>query len=258
MGNYTNLLLTESTLVEDLFSVLSIIGGAVVGLIVLYAVYLFFLMGTASDAEKRRKAKSRVIKAFSSIFIIVILMMMLSVIDVTFNNTSGGGSWGGGASGLQEDAFAGMKVENMVMNVSTDQYTGSIDKNMLFNQPAEGQDQYKHLYSYEGTANISIQDGENSKFIKVIRVVTTNSAMPGHFSSKFWEISGSQLKYQMLYYEALQIAGVDAPTDIRVQAEKFQITFEVEVEVTITDEETKEVTKETKTGNITGGIEITR
>ncbi len=216
MGNYTNLLLTESTLVEDLFSVLSIIGGAVVGLIVLYAVYLFFLMGTASDAEKRRKAKSRVIKAFSSIFIIVILMMMLSVIDVTFNNTNGGGSWDGDENaGLSDAVFMKANMADIQVNFIGEKVDESqVEKGKIFNYDSPsgsislGWQKIETKYTIYDINNFVKFTGDavGSKVTDFIGVTVVAKKNEEVVASKFWSFTSEGNKITIeytFYYESM-------------------------------------------------------
>lgn len=82
-----NLLLTNpgDDFRKGLFQVLTWIAAVLGSLLILYAVYLFFAMATADTEDKRRKARHRVVKVFSSVFIIIALILMLQAIDLTLN-----------------------------------------------------------------------------------------------------------------------------------------------------------------------------
>ena len=67
---------------KGLFQVLTWIIAVVGSLLILYAVYLFFAMATADNEDKRRKARQRVVKIFSSVFIIIALIFALQAIDL--------------------------------------------------------------------------------------------------------------------------------------------------------------------------------
>lgn len=58
-------------------------------LMTLYAVYIGFLFATASDANKRKAAKDRLIKTVASALIVIALSAVLGVINVNFNTVQG-------------------------------------------------------------------------------------------------------------------------------------------------------------------------
>jgi len=93
MGDLLRLLLVsaETILASGLLQVISYAAMGIGAIFILYAIYLGFVMMTASDADKRHKAKDRVIKAFAAIFIIVVLVILLQVIagKTSFGDSTG-------------------------------------------------------------------------------------------------------------------------------------------------------------------------
>lgn len=82
-------------------------------MMVLYAVYIAFLFATASDANKRKAARERLIKTVASALIIIALASVLAVIKVTFNTEEGnftGPSAGGAGSDYNYNATPTMKL----------------------------------------------------------------------------------------------------------------------------------------------------
>jgi hypothetical protein len=79
MGNITSLLLAFN---NDLIQIVAYISMVFGGLVIIYALYLGFLMATASDASKRAEAKRRVINSISIILILVALISLLQILKV--------------------------------------------------------------------------------------------------------------------------------------------------------------------------------
>jgi hypothetical protein len=77
----TNLLLAEKGFNAELLEIIRYISIIFGGLVILYAIYLGYLMATASDAGSRAEAKKRVINALGIVLIIVALVGMLAVMD---------------------------------------------------------------------------------------------------------------------------------------------------------------------------------
>jgi hypothetical protein len=76
---FNNLLLADFN--EELLQIIAYIALAFGGLVVLYAMYLGFLMATASDAGKRAEAKRRVLNAIAIVIILIALVGLLRVIN---------------------------------------------------------------------------------------------------------------------------------------------------------------------------------
>ena len=74
---------------SDLGNLVVIIVSAAGALMTLYAIYIAYLFFTASDANKRKAARERLVKTIASVLIIVGLASVLSVINVTFNKAEG-------------------------------------------------------------------------------------------------------------------------------------------------------------------------
>ena len=82
MGNFITILLAEGEgdkFAAELLTIISYISMAIGAVFALWAIYLWFLMATASNAEKRNKVKERIVKALSGLFIIAVLVLMLQV-----------------------------------------------------------------------------------------------------------------------------------------------------------------------------------
>ncbi|MBS7400917.1 MAG: hypothetical protein KIG16_00175 [Eubacteriales bacterium] len=91
MGMTTQLLAayTGQQFIKDLSWIVVIVVSIAGALSTLYAVYIFYLFMTASDPTKRKAAKDRLIKVFSSTIIIVALAGVLAVLDVIFVTQKG-------------------------------------------------------------------------------------------------------------------------------------------------------------------------
>ncbi|MBO4726652.1 MAG: hypothetical protein J5598_03585 [Clostridia bacterium] len=81
----TQLLYSGSDFMKDLGWLTTIIVSLAGALMVLYAVYIGFLFATASDANRRKAARERLIKVMASAFIIIALAALLGAINVRFN-----------------------------------------------------------------------------------------------------------------------------------------------------------------------------
>lgn len=98
MGAMLNLLLADD-FVGGLLNILSLIMMIADAALVAYAVYMFFMMMTASDEGKRRNVKKHFFNTLSSILIILALIGTLSVIKVNITQVEQDTSGGGGAVG---------------------------------------------------------------------------------------------------------------------------------------------------------------
>jgi hypothetical protein len=97
MNFFTNLFLDEEkTAAEgtgfnnELLEIIKNISLIFGGLVILYALYLGYMMATASDASKRAEAKNRVLNSIAIILIIVALVGLLSIIEVKITSIPGG------------------------------------------------------------------------------------------------------------------------------------------------------------------------
>ena len=91
MGMATQLLeYTGNQFVAELSNVVVYICLAAAILSIVYAVYIAYLFFTASDQNKRKAAKDRLIKTLASCLIIFTAAAILKGLDITFNGVSGG------------------------------------------------------------------------------------------------------------------------------------------------------------------------
>lgn len=124
MGAMVNLLLAD--FVQGLLNVMLLVMSIADTVLIVYAVYLFFMMATASTEDKRRKVKKRIFTALSSIFIIIALVSTLAVIKVNITSVqreemgSGSGSGGGSGGGSVPAVFEGATIDNVTMKVNLD------------------------------------------------------------------------------------------------------------------------------------------
>ncbi|MCM1404553.1 MAG: pilin [Prevotella sp.] len=84
MGMTLQLLYDGADFKSDLGTILVTIVGAVGALMTLYACYIGYLFATATDENKRRAAKNRLLKVISSVLLIFALTAALSMIKVQF------------------------------------------------------------------------------------------------------------------------------------------------------------------------------
>ena len=80
MTNIFNFL-NSGTLARDIFPILYWILAVAAIAGVVYAVWLGLMLGTASDDQKRAKAKKRIINVAVSIFAIIVLVMILLAVE---------------------------------------------------------------------------------------------------------------------------------------------------------------------------------
>ncbi|MCQ2382081.1 MAG: pilin [Clostridia bacterium] len=95
MGMTAQLLAGEYTgtqFMKELGNLVVVIVSIAGALMTLYAVYIGYLFASASDANKRKAAKTRLIKVIASSLIIVGLASVLSVINVNFNKVESNNS----------------------------------------------------------------------------------------------------------------------------------------------------------------------
>lgn len=85
MGMTTQLLYSGSDFMKELGWLTTIIVSLAGVLMGLYAVYIGFLFATASDANKRKAARERLIKVMASAFIIIALAALLGAININFS-----------------------------------------------------------------------------------------------------------------------------------------------------------------------------
>ena len=81
---------TGAQFMKELGNIVVMIVSIAAALMTLYAVYIGFLFATASDANKRKAAKDRLIKTVASALIVIALSAVLGVINVNFNTVDGG------------------------------------------------------------------------------------------------------------------------------------------------------------------------
>lgn len=86
MGNVRTLLLATDKgkeFVQGLLSILQIAMGLFSTVMIVYAVYLFFMMYTATDDGKRKKVKTRLYHALASLVIVVTLILALAGLNIS-------------------------------------------------------------------------------------------------------------------------------------------------------------------------------
>lgn len=93
MGMTTQLLAqqayTGAQFMKDLGNIVVILVSIAGALMTLYAVYIAYLFWTATDANKRKAARERLIKTVASSLIVIGLAAVLTVINVRFNAAEG-------------------------------------------------------------------------------------------------------------------------------------------------------------------------
>ncbi|MCQ2382527.1 MAG: hypothetical protein MJ060_01660 [Clostridia bacterium] len=93
MGMTTQLLAqqayTGDQFMKDLGNIVVILVSIAGALMTLYAVYIAYLFWTATDANKRKAARERLIKTVASSLIVIGLAAVLTVINVRFNAAEG-------------------------------------------------------------------------------------------------------------------------------------------------------------------------
>ena len=85
MGMTTQLLYSGADFMKELGWLTTIIVSLAGVLMGFYAVYIGFLFATASDANKRKAARERLIKVMASAFIIIALAALLGAININFS-----------------------------------------------------------------------------------------------------------------------------------------------------------------------------
>lgn len=264
MGNMRSLLLAGdpgNEFKSGLMDIISLIFTALGILMVLYAVYLFFLMATASDESKRRSAKSRVVKTFASVLIVVALIGMLQGLKITIttpkvNNPSGGGT-------VTADPFLGGTVQPAaVLNISFEKYDATGDE-YFYQNPDVMDNTTKTNMRYLGI-RITIKPGEvtlNANAQKTYTVtkvtgfrVTMSGSNAAIWGEKYWRInpSGNNLTVE---YEARSRDGVfiQRPRCPVYKNADGTLSISIAVDVEITDKSGGK-----QTGVITGLLKVAK
>ena len=112
---------------RDLGNLTVIIVGAAGAMMTLYAIYIGFLFATASDPNKRKAARERLIKTVASALIIIGLASVLGAINVRFNRVEGNvsGTNGGGNGNYSSQYMYSGSIEMPLYNIGNKYVTGS-------------------------------------------------------------------------------------------------------------------------------------
>lgn len=201
---------------EFLTGLLDVIGYIALGIgaiVALYAFFLFYVMATASNEEKRRTAKKRVFNAVASMLIIVALFSLIQVLEIQYAGVNTGdqgktppptiAKYVGLPTMVIDNASdsgfkfkSGMLLEDTQLYLSASQQLGIIE---YYEQT------YKKKYVSSFTlspSQITMEDGSKAKKVTGFTVSASDT-----FAGRFFknDINGMSLNvtYNMYYAEKI-------------------------------------------------------
>lgn len=253
MGNVQTLLLADhgEEFVQGLLSILQICMGLFSIMMVVFAVYLFFMMYTATDEGKRKKVKSRIYHTITSLVIVITLILALRGLEIhiTSQDNLGNSDKDVALPTLSDNFFKDAQYDgtlSLKLTLSYAEYlTGGLDSKD-FNLSGKGSISASKIKGYDeslGLTNIEISyitikspcnfDGESTLSRSLSFDIT--KSVPGYTEGnppvpqlKLQNVSGSKGTLPITIIVAAKL-----PTGDRVSG-----FFDAEISVTVTIDST--------------------